>query len=609
MACPGSSFCVGVDWNQTPVDLCIPNCDPAANSCAGGLVCVPQSLGPHESGYCTLPCTGDAACNGGLDGGSTGFVCASGVCKCTQDSDCSADGSLKCEAGTGVCYAPCGAGLTCTAGCCATEGATDFCDTQAACPAPSIPCGAGCIDPTADNSNCGSCGNPCGANEQCLNGQCTWQGTNIQHVVLIVQENHTFDSYYGAYCTAAAGSEPTCTGGPGCCEAAPATDPNGNAPSALTDSFNYHSDHDHGFDCEICEINGGAMDKFTAGGCPTTASSFTSYGCSVPENFAVASDSNEMATYWGYADAYALADRYFQPTVGSTSSNDMYFAVSHYEFLDNDLIPDSYGATPTYCVNPFGSNTPQSLPGRTTIGDVLLNGGYTFKVYADGYQDTVNAAPSCPSAGGNYCHETFETSACKYDPSDIPFQYYPQFTDQSPYIKDLAADFFTDVSSGNLPHFAYVKYRTADNEHPNFSYITDGENNVDAVVSAILNSPTYASNTLILLAWDEGGGFYDHVAPPPSIETYPSTARSDLAGTPVPYGTRVPFLALGPFAKQGYISHVQMEHSSVIAFLEWNFLGPSAVGAIHATTSAARDGQVNGLGSLLDATAVGATPP
>ena len=85
----------------------------------------------------------------------------------------------------------------------------------------------------------------------------------------------------------------------------------------------------------------------------------------------------------------------------------------------------------------------------------------------------------------------------------------------------------TDVASNTLPSFAYVKARGFHNEHPNVSTITDGVAFVNGAIATIENS-SYASSTLVLLTWDEGGGFFDHVAPPPSIDT-------DDALNPVPY--------------------------------------------------------------------------
>ena len=89
------------------------------------------------------------------------------------------------------------------------------------------------------------------------------KGPTIQHLVVIVQENHTFDSYFGRWCTAPTGSAPTCTTGPACCEAGPAMDPGSTtAPSTLNDAFNAARDPDHTQACETTEIDGGKMDGF-----------------------------------------------------------------------------------------------------------------------------------------------------------------------------------------------------------------------------------------------------------------------------------------------------------------------------------------------------------
>lgn len=120
-----------------------------------------------------------------------------------------------------------------------------------------------------------------------------------------------------------------------------------------------------------------------------------------------------------------------------------------------------------------------------------------------------------------------------------------------------------------------------------------------STIDSILNSPTYKDNTLILVTWDEGGGFFDHVAPP---QPPPVNIDADQNLNPVPYGTRVPLLAIGTFARVGQVSHVVMEHSSIVKFLEYNFLGP--VGQL-----GARDGWANNIGSLLDPTKIGVPVP
>ncbi|MGH7281789.1 MAG: alkaline phosphatase family protein, partial [Polyangiaceae bacterium] len=108
----------------------------------------------------------------------------------------------------------------------------------------------------------------------------------IPHVIVIVMENHSFDTYFGRYCTAPAGSNPTCTTGPSCCEAAPDTDPNGVAPTTLDDAQNGGRDPDHTQACELSEMDDGGMDMYTMG--PS---------CSDPGNFAVADPAGVAKPY------------------------------------------------------------------------------------------------------------------------------------------------------------------------------------------------------------------------------------------------------------------------------------------------------------------------
>jgi phospholipase C len=178
-----------------------------------------------------------------------------------------------------------------------------------------------------------------------------------------------------------------------------------------------------------------------------------------------------------------------------------------------------------------------------------------------------------------------------YDPSDNPFEYYKAFQDNPVYEKDFA-QFSTDIVDGTLPAVSFIKALGTATEHPGISSITTGESFVRGVVNDILNSSLYAENTLILVVPDESGGFYDHVAPP-------ATSTVDKRA----YGPRLPLLALGYFAKPNTISHVTMEHSSIVRFIEWNFLaGPQ--GQLQT-----RDATVNNIGSLLDASKTGATVP
>jgi phospholipase C len=358
----------------------------------------------------------------------------------------------------------------------------------------------------------------------------------------------------------------------------------------LDDSANEAHDRNHSRECELAQIDDGKMDHYVTG---SGVSNDFLHPCSSDRNWVLA-DAVTVGSYWSYATNGALADRYFQPTVGATSSNDMYLAVAQYQFTDNNLIPKAIGMG---CGAPGG--TPIQWSGRTTIADLLLANGNSFGVFADGYHEAAAAAPSCPSAPSDCPYIYPLSESCRYDPSDIPFEYYAQLTDDSNHMHDYT-ELASVVAANLLPDLTYVKARTYKNEHPGWATISRGVSFVGDVVRLITQSH-YKDDTLILLTWDEGGGFFDHIAPPPPV---PVQYDADDNGAPVPYGTRVPMLALGKFARVDTVSHVQMEHSSIVRFLEWNFLGHYGVGAL-----GHRDMVANNIGSLLDPSATGIPVP
>jgi phospholipase C len=149
----------------------------------------------------------------------------------------------------------------------------------------------------------------------------------------------------------------------------------------------------------------------------------------------------------------------------------------------------------------------------------------------------------------------------------------------------------SELTSGTLPAVNWVKPLGYKTEHPGSgTTISTGAAFVKDLVDRVLAS-VYANDTLILVTYDESGGYFDHVAPPPT---------SAVDGQP--YGARVPLLAIGRFARKNVVSHTIMEHSSIVKFVEWNWLG--ATGQLQT-----RDSAVNNLGSLLDPAQTGTPVP
>ena len=143
----------------------------------------------------------------------------------------------------------------------------------------------------------------------------------------------------------------------------------------------------------------------------------------------------------------------------------------------------------------------------------------------------------------------------------MPFEYYATTRDVPAHIAD-DTQFFSDLQNGTLPALSFVRAIGFLSEHPgNLSKLSAGVEYVTTAISAVAAS-RYRDDTLVILTYDEGGGYFDHVTPP---------ANSPIDSKP--YGTRIPFLVTGPFAKKNYVSHIVMEHSSFVKFIEWNFLG------------------------------------
>jgi len=297
-------------------------------------------------------------------------------------------------------------------------------------------------------------------------------------------------------------------------------------------------------------------------------------GCSNPRNIAAAT-SSAVSVYWNFAKEYAMSDNYFHSMAGASEGNDIYFIRGSWKFNDNDVSPLS----PTLSTPDVCEGAPLAYYDDPTIGSLLKYCGVSWSWYGEGYGQQL-ADP-----GVEHCWPEY------YDPGDNPFQYFRSFADVPEHNRDYT-QFKQDVETGDLPMVSFLKLLGMHSEHPGVSNITTGAYIVQDAVDAVLKSPKYAENTLVLLVPDESGGYYDHVPPPPD-----STVDS------IPYGLRVWFLAVGHFARKNYISHIELEHASITKFLEWNYLGG------HTGQLGTRDAVVNNIGSVLDASKVGTALP
>jgi len=186
------------------------------------------------------------------------------------------------------------------------------------------------------------------------------------------------------------------------------------------------------------------------------------------------------------------------------------------------------------------------VPNQTnpTIGDRLTAAGVSWKWYSGGWN---NAIAGNPDPLFQFHHQ--------------PFAYFTNYADgtaaKAAHLQD-ETNFLADLKAGALPAVSFVKPLGNDNEHPGYSALAAGQQHVADLISAIQNSPEWAT-TVVIITYDENGGRWDHVAPPGPFDRWGP-------------GTRVPAIIVSPWAKRGFIDHTQYETASILAFIEarWN---------------------------------------
>jgi phospholipase C len=403
----------------------------------------------------------------------------------------------------------------------------------------------------------------------------------IKNLVVVMQENHSFDSYFGRYCQAPTGSVPTCTAGPSCCESGPESTPGADHPTTLNDKENLEYDPPHTIRCMWSAMHATPAKKGDSHGVHFDAMTFKmdryaqGGACSNPRNFAYAPAGS--IRYHAWARSYAIADRFFQSVAGASQANDLYFARGRFVIFDNENTAEAVGA---------GDDVRKRVTlYDVNIADLLLRNGVSLGMFIEGYKAAAAAAPKRPANAAG-CPKSPDPPAypCIYDSGDVPFAFYASIKDDPGLFEDFE-QFKRRVRERTLPAVSYVRSLGMRSEHPGESRISDGTNFVQGVVDAVLGSAIYPDQTLILVVPDESGGYFDHISPPP---------RSFVDH--VPYGPRSSFVAIGKpdrIVKPGTVSHVQMEAASILRFIEWNWFGGDT-GQL-----AARDAVANNLGSVL----------
>ncbi len=357
--------------------------------------------------------------------------------------------------------------------------------------------------------------------------------SKIQHVVIIMQENRSFDHYFGTY-PGANGIPMDANGVPTVCNPNPLT---GTCDKPFLDTGDVNYGGPHFMRDAITAIDGGKMDGFIIAaankGQPTQ--DVMSYH-----------DRGQIPNYWAYADTYLLQDNLFEPVESWTLPSHLFLVSAWSARCPNPADPMSCINDPA---NPRVAQNTSPLYAWTDITYLLHKNKVSWKYYVN-----QGIEPECPGEQLT-CAPRMQLVNQESLVNPLPAFTTVHDDHELSNIVDEAT-FATDAVTGNLPSVAWVVPSHVVSEHPT-AHISAGQAYVTGLINAVMQRPDWNS-TAIFLAWDDWGGFYDHV-PPPTI---------DQNG----YGIRVPGLLISPYAKHT-IDHQTLSFDAYLKFIEDLFLG------------------------------------
>ena len=369
--------------------------------------------------------------------------------------------------------------------------------------------------------------------------------TPIEHLIVMMQENHTFDNYFGTFPGADGIPEGTCMpvdpdvpNGAGCIE-----------PFHIGSNDVKLGDLDHSAATSRRQYNGGRLNGFVSALNARDQDGRLAMGYY---------DERDLPYHWFLARNYVLFDRFFSSaSTGSMENHVFAVGASTMEAPEPPRKPGQRGDLPN--VRTVLDN---SLP---TIFDRLEEKGISWKFYVQNYDPklTYRTASQYP---GDRASQVVWVALLNID----------RFLDDpklNSHIVDLD-QYYEDLRNGTLPAVAYISPSGA-SEHPPGSLMS-GQRGVQTLINALQRSSAWPTSAF-LLTYDDWGGWFDHV-PPPQV---------DKDG----YGFRVPAILVSPYAAQGAIDHTEMDFTSILRFIEDNYdLAPLST----------RDAKANSLAMALD---------
>jgi phospholipase C len=383
----------------------------------------------------------------------------------------------------------------------------------------------------------------------------------IRHIIIIMQENRSFDTYFGTF--PGADGIPMHNGVPTVCVPDPGA---GNCVRPYYDSNDRNRGGPHSAKAAIAAIDGGKMDGFVSvaergrRGCRDADAPNCRGGTEVMGYH----DGRDLANYWRYARDFVLQDRLFEPNA-SWSLPQHLFLVSEWSAWCKRV------GDPTSCENElqspdyppdFRSSSPRFQAPGTGRPDYAWT-DLTYLLHAHrvswAYYVMAGTEPDCAN-GRDDCGPVQQKAKTPGIWNPLPFFDTVKRDGELGNIRDLR-EFYTAAADGTLPAVVWICPAGPYSEHPP-GLVSRGQAYVTGLVNAVMRGPQWTS-TAIFLTWDDWGGFYDHVVPP----------RVDENG----YGLRVPGIVISPYARRGTIDHQTLSHDAYVKFIEDDFLGSQRI--------------------------------
>jgi phospholipase C len=393
-----------------------------------------------------------------------------------------------------------------------------------------------------------------------------WSGTiaDVKHVVILMQENRSFDHYFGTLRGVRGFGDKQALRYPNGTNIFQQPDPSRTdlgylLPYNLTDQTD--GDLDHSWDGDHEAWNGGRWNSWVPAKSEETMGYFTR---------------NEIPFQYAVADAFTICDGYHQAIMGPTSPNRMYLWTGTSSGWTTN--PDDYTVD-------FGPDA--GTPEVTAYPELLQKAGVSWQVYTNHQVGDSGSYPEyfLGDYGDNplwFYQQYNSTNSRDGGTSELAVRgaVTPWQTDAGapPLSKTHAAyvlsEFINDVKSSRLPRVSWIVAPAGYCEHP--SYTPDyGAHYVNTVLQTLFSNRELWKNTALFITYDEHDGFFDHQLPP-----YPEASVTDeyIDGLPIGPGTRVPMLICSPWTRGGYVDSNVYNHTSMLEFLAtWTGVKPANV--------------------------------